>query len=535
MKTENSSRTIRIIPAAPKVEFEAGVLKKETHAALGRVSTKKEQQESSYEAQEKYWDEKLGGDESINYLGFFGDKKSGKSMASRPEFMKLINIALAGGCQRIHTKSVSRFSRNLRETIEMVEKLREKECYITFENFNIDTKDDSKMLILKIAAMIAEEELRNLQANIKWRVEQKRAKGMVWVGGKVYGYLINNNDEKEATEFEIVPWEATIVQQIYKTFLAGKTINDIANDLTEREIPTPRGKAKWQPTTIHTILTNEKYVGDLYHGKTYKATLTSKRVKNENNRDMTIVENNHLPIIERELWNQVQAEMKHREHTNKIGESGGKYSSRYPFSSRSECICGSKLRRHSQWSNGNKTPIWVCIRHQGDRDACAQKPIKEAALEDAFVGAMAQAEKNKEDMISKVKGELEAAIAGTAHLNLDEMQVQLESKQQELLDLNKVARGKVSTDQMERALVLMDEVTSLRENISIAEKAAEAACLLEYRLKMIDTALVMSFAKFNEDLFKMLIERVIQIDKTTLRFIFKGGFEIEQKTDKQAA
>ena len=60
---------------------------------------------------------------------------------------------------------------------------------------------------------------------------------------------------------EIVPKEAEIVRDIYKLFIQGKTVNWIATYLTAKGIPTPRGKEKWQTSTIESILTNEKYKG----------------------------------------------------------------------------------------------------------------------------------------------------------------------------------------------------------------------------------------------------------------------------------
>ena len=536
MKTENSSpqnngeRRIRIVTPTPKIELTVdGLPEKEKHVAYGRTSTKEDEQKSSYEEQERYWNEKLGSDESINYLGFFADRKSGKSMKTRPDFMRMMQIVETEKVNRIWTKSVSRFSRNLTETLETVKRLRAQGTYITFEGFNIDTKDEASLLILKIAAMIAEEELRNISANIKWSVDKRFERGKACMSGKMYGYLINNKREQEATEFEIIPWEATIIQQIYRAYLAGKTINEIANDLTEREIPTPLGKKKWQITTVQNILKNEKYAGDIYNQKTI-LDAHGKRVENKDIKTMVIVENNHLPIIEREVWKQVQAEMAERERTNQVSESGGRYSSKYPFTFRSECICGSRLRRHAQWHGDKKTPIWVCKVHQADRTACAQKPIKETDLERAFIGALEQAEQNKTEMLTQVREQLEAVIAGTAHLKMDDLQEQLEAKQQELLDHNKSVRsGKVTAEHAERGLQLIADTATLRENIALVEKADQDKCLLEYRIKMLDAALVMSFATFNADLFRLLIDRVIMIDKNTLRFIFKGGWEIEQK------
>ena len=52
---------------------------------------------------------------------------------------------------------------------------------------------------------------------------------------------------------------------------------------------------------------------------------------------------------------------------------------------------------------------------------------------------------------------------------------------------------------------------------------------------MLEATVLMTFSTFNADLFKSLVDKVVQIDKNTLRFIFKGGYEIEQITRLKAA
>lgn len=53
--------------------------------------------------------------------------------------------------------------------------------------------------------------------------------------------------------------EAEIIRNIYRMFISGRTVNYIAKHLTDKGILTPRGKQKWQSSTVESILTNEKY------------------------------------------------------------------------------------------------------------------------------------------------------------------------------------------------------------------------------------------------------------------------------------
>lgn len=78
-------------------------------------------------------------------------------------------------------------------------------------------------------------------------------------------------------------------------------------------IYTAAGNPKWRPETVQKILQNEKYMGDALLQKTYTVDfLTKKRVKNEGIVPQYYVENNHEAIIPRELYLQVQEEMKRR-------------------------------------------------------------------------------------------------------------------------------------------------------------------------------------------------------------------------------
>lgn len=50
---------------------------------------------------------------------------------------------------------------------------------------------------------------------------------------------------------------------IFKMYVDESSCNGIAKHLTNLKIKTARGKDKWHPDTIHYILQNEAYIGDI--------------------------------------------------------------------------------------------------------------------------------------------------------------------------------------------------------------------------------------------------------------------------------
>lgn len=71
-----------------------------------------------------------------------------------------------------------------------------------------------------------------------------------------YGYTLD-----EATnQFKVVPLEANVVRRIFRERIAGRSLRQIANDLTRDGIPTKRG-GRWQANTVKTILENIFYTG----------------------------------------------------------------------------------------------------------------------------------------------------------------------------------------------------------------------------------------------------------------------------------
>ena len=85
-------------------------------AAYCRVSTDKEDQANSFEAQQRYFREYIQRQPDWELQGIYADEGfSGTSTNKRVEFNKMLHAAELGQIDLIVTKEVSRFTRDLRQ------------------------------------------------------------------------------------------------------------------------------------------------------------------------------------------------------------------------------------------------------------------------------------------------------------------------------------------------------------------------------------------------------------------------------------
>ena len=139
-------------------------------AAYARVSTDKEEQENSFEAQVSYYKKKIQPNPQWIYVDVYADEGiTGTSTKKREGFNRMIEDALAGKIDLILTKSVSRFARNTVDSLTTVRKLKDKGVEVYFEKENIYTLDSKGELLITIMSSLAqEEEARSMVENTSW-------------------------------------------------------------------------------------------------------------------------------------------------------------------------------------------------------------------------------------------------------------------------------------------------------------------------------------------------------------------------------
>ena len=304
-------KQVTIIPA--RVEMESGLVGKRTNrrvAAYARVSTNRECQQTSYEAQIQYYTRYIEKKPDWIFAGIYADEGvTGTSTQKRVAFVQMIQDAMDGKIDLIVTKSVSRFARNTVDSLSVIRKLKEHGVEIYFEKENIWTFDAKGELLITIISSLAQEESRSISENTRWGMRKAFQDGKVFVPYRHFlGY-----DRGENGELKVNPEQAKTVRMIYKMFLDGNSFYRIAAELTQRRIPTPYGKEIWRDRTVKNILQNEKYRGDALLQKRYSRNFLDRKMrKNEGEVPQYYVVGNHEAIIEPETFDKVQRELQRR-------------------------------------------------------------------------------------------------------------------------------------------------------------------------------------------------------------------------------
>ncbi len=188
--------------------------------------------------------------------------------------------------------------------------------------------------------------------------------------------------------------QAAIVKRLYFEFLSGKTVDYIKRIFEREGVINWDGSTKWQVTTLHSMLENEKYKGDAVLQKSYTVDfLTKKRVINQGEIHKFYIEDDHEAIIEPWIWECVQLEIERRKRY--LEEHGTKsYSNnteKNPFASKiilGEC---NKVFTRKGWrsSTGKTRKIWQCSQRYKVKGVmgCSNRHMGEESIGEVFLRA----------------------------------------------------------------------------------------------------------------------------------------------------
>ncbi|WP_330389648.1 recombinase family protein [Cellulosilyticum sp. I15G10I2] len=100
---------------------------------------------------------------------------------------------------------------------------------------------------------------------------------------------------------------------MFNLYLRRYSVDMIIKELADTNTISPQGKDKWSKRAIQTMLTNEKYIGNVMLGKTYTGQFPNNQQKvNRGAQEQYLMKDAHEPIINIGVFKQVQEEMKHR-------------------------------------------------------------------------------------------------------------------------------------------------------------------------------------------------------------------------------
>lgn len=478
-----------------------GLQTKTRVAAYCRVSTSSDEQLVSLETQKAHYESYIQANDEWHYVGLYYDEGiTGTKKDKRPGLMELMQDCEAGKIDHIITKSISRFSRNTTDCLEMIRRLLELDVTVLFEKENINTGTMDSELMLSILSGMAESESVFISQNSKWSIKKRFEKGTFVISYPPYGY------ENIDGEMVIDPLKAKVVERIYQEALAGLGTRAIAKGLNESGIPARKG-GEWSAGTINGILSNEKYTGDVVFQKTFTDG-SFNRHKNKGELNQYLVENHHEAIISHEDFDKVQSILNFHSKEKGIVKDKGKYQRRYAFSGKIKCgECGSIFKRRMHYKPSGPYVAWCCSQHIEDRGSCTMKFIRDEAIKEAFV-IMMQKLGHVDDRVSILQmNELEAKL----EKNVEQRQILVGLMTSGVLEPAVFNQEKNNLDA--EARMLKDEKEKLCNGVNRYIVQAKGALP----------------DKFDATLFEEFVEEIKVVSHEQIIFILKCGLQLKER------
>lgn len=332
-------------------------------AVYCRVSTKAERQSDSLENQIEHYTETVGEDPRYELVEIYYDFGISGFKDSRPGFQRMMDDALAGRFQQVITKSITRFARNTQTVLESTRRLKELGIGVYFELQGINTLSQEGELLMTLFAAFGQAESEGARMHTLMALKRK------YEEGRPPRQLQRSMGYSKGEDGEFYPDEyAPQVVEMFEMAAEGYTAAQIANYLNSEGITSHNGCA-FHRSNVTRILRNPAYKGD-FIAQRYYVNEDRKLVKNNGEKSMLLIEEDHIPIVTKQLWEKAQETLEAATHRVKPTESQPLEltNENYPYRHQLFCAeCGHRLQRAVRAGR----VLWECSgKARFSRDFC---------------------------------------------------------------------------------------------------------------------------------------------------------------------
>ena len=503
-------------------------IKKKTRvAAYCRVSTASDEQLISLDTQKAHYEDYIKSNAEWEFAGIFCDEGiTGTKKECRDGLNSLVAACEKGLVNMIITKSISRFSRNTTDCLELVRKLISLNVTVIFEKENINTGSMESELMLSILSSLAESESVSISENSKWSVQKRFQNGTFIISYPPYGYT--NVDG----EMVVVPEQAVVVRQMFEDTLAGKSTHAIAKELNDRGIASKRG-GKWTPGTVNAIIRNEKFTGDVIFQKTYTDSQFNRHI-NHGMENQYLCEGHHEAIVSHEVFDAANEVMNQRGKEKGNGENTSRYQNRYAFSGKIKCgECGSVFKRRRHYKPSGEYIAWCCNRHIEDKNSCSLKYITDEGIKAAFTTMMNKLVFGEQVILKPLLHSLQGFDDKNKLLQIQDM----ENKLKKNMEQRQVLTSLMASGLLEPALFnkennaltveeqrLQEEKRQLMTSVSGDRTKVDA---LEKLIKAISSGRMLT--EYEDELFLTHVAGITVLSREEIVFELKCGLRLKER------
>lgn len=317
---------------------------------------------------------------------FFVDDGFSGSNAQRPDFQLMINLVESGKIQAVIVKDLSRLSRDYLLTGQLTE--------ITFPSKNVrfislnenlySSKSNSQDAYLAPLVSLFNN-WYSLQCSEKIKLSKhtkaKSGEKISWIAP--YGYLKNPENPKE---WIIDEYASQIVKRVFKEYLAGMSLMEIARRLRKDKILTPANYKKklglsnyriietdpyyWKNQMICQMLEKEEYTGATINLKTAKVSYKQRSCRLRPREDWLIFPNTHEAIISQEDFEMARKMLGHKRVSQRHNWKD-KPGHENLFAGLVFCENGHKLSFCPQQKNDINLDHYKCYHYRRAGDTCS--------------------------------------------------------------------------------------------------------------------------------------------------------------------
>ena len=366
-----------------------------------RVSTDKDAQLNSLDNQIFYFDDFIKKQNNWTFVdGYVDEGISGKSAENRESFMRMIRDAKSGKFDFIITKEISRFSRNTLDSIMYTRRLLDCGVGVYFQSDNICTLMPDSELRLTIMASIAQEEVRKLSERLRFGYKRSIEKGRVLGQDNMLGY------HKKDGKLTINEEEAVMIRRLFEVYNEGKIgLRGIARQLEKEGFISPNTEKMYGYSTLQNIITNPKYKGYYCSRKTMSVDFRDNKQRRMPEDEWIVRKDGNIPaIVSGEAWD--KANFIYKQRGEKMKETGGSFSARYPLSGK--LICGEhgeSYHRHVYKSKKRgEQEVWNCklYRLKGKAAGCDSPTIYTGEISKILYEIYGDIYKNRDNVIEQL-------------------------------------------------------------------------------------------------------------------------------------
>lgn len=372
----------------------------------------------------------------LTIISTYIDRALSARTDNRPEFQKMIKDSEKGLFDVVLVWKLDRFARDRYDSAHYKHIL--KKCGVKVISAKENISDGPEGIILEsMLEGMAEYYSAELSVKIQRGQTDNSLKCKFNGGSLPLGYKVDNDQN-----YQLDPFLAPIIQEIFYRYADGESVVSISQDLNNRNIKTIRGN-KLSFNSINSIICNRSYIGE-YH---YRDVITPDGIPS---------------IIDSELFERAQKRL----NKNKRAPGRAKAKENYILTTKLFCgHCGAFMVGESGKSrNGIMHHYYKCASVKKNLGTCNKKALRKDYIED-YVVMKTKQKVLIDEVINKLADEMiEYSKRTDPTIPLLKIQLQETEKSIENM-LNAIQQGIITASTKERLEVLEEQKESIKMSI----------------------------------------------------------------------